>query len=60
MGGHRGGQPAEAVIDGRPAVLEKMYINAADGLTGPKVLYIEVYGKDLQTGQKRRERIVLK
>jgi len=48
------------VIDGRPAVLEKMYINAADGLTGPKVLYIEVYGKDLQTGQKRRERIVLK
>jgi hypothetical protein len=51
---------AEAVIDGRPAVLEKMYINASDGLTGPKVKYIEVYGKDLQTGEKRLERMVPK
>ena len=51
---------AEAVIDGRPAVLEKMYINASDGLTGPKVHFIEVYGKDLQTGEKRREKMVPK
>ena len=51
---------AEAVIDGRPAVLEKMYINASDGLTGPKVHYIEVYGKDLQTGEQRREKMVPK
>jgi len=51
---------AEAVIDGRPAVLEKMYINASDGLTGPKVQYIEVYGKDLQTGEKCREKLVPK
>ena len=51
---------AEAVIDGRPAVLEKMHINATDGLTGPKVQYIEVYGKDLQTGEKRREKMVPK
>ena len=51
---------AEAVIDGRPAVLERMYINATDGLTGPNVLYIEVYGKDLQTGEKRREKMVPK
>jgi hypothetical protein len=51
---------AEAVINGRPAVLEKMYINASDGLTGPKVQYIEVYGKDLQTGEKRREKMVPK
>jgi len=28
---------AEAVIDGRPAVLEKIYIKASDWLTGPKV-----------------------
>jgi len=27
---------AEVVIAGRPSVLEKMYINASDGLTGPK------------------------
>jgi hypothetical protein len=51
---------AEAVIDGRPAILEKMYINASEGLMGPKVHYIEVYGKDLQTGEKRREKLVPK
>ena len=51
---------AEAVIDGRPAVLEKMYINASGGLTAPKVHYIEVYGKDLQTGEERREKMVPK
>jgi hypothetical protein len=51
---------AEALIDGRPAVLEKMYINATDGLTGPKVKYIEVYGKDLQTGEERHEKMVPK
>ena len=51
---------AEGVIDGRPAVLEKMYIKASDGLTGPKVEYIELYGKDLQTGEKRYQKIVPK
>jgi len=51
---------AEAVINGRPASLEKMYINASDGLTGPKVQYIEVHGKDLQTGEKLREKMVPK
>jgi hypothetical protein len=51
---------AEAVINGQPAVLEKMYINASGGMTGPKVHYIEVYGKDLQTGQKRHEKMVPK
>ena len=48
---------AEAVIDGRPAVLEKLYINASDRLTGPKVHYIVVYGKDLKTGEKRRQKM---
>ena len=56
----KGGVHAEAVIDGRPAVLEKLYINASDRLTGPKVHYIEVHGKDLQTGEKRREKMVPK
>ena len=51
---------AEAVIDGRPAVLEKIYIKASDGLIGPRVEYIEVYGKDLQTGEQRREKMVPK
>ena len=51
---------AELVIDGRPAVLEKIYINATDGLLGPKVHYIELHGKDIKTGEKRFQKIVNK
>lgn len=51
---------AELVIDGRPAVLEKIYIHAADGLLGPKVSYIELHGKDLKTEEKRYQKIVPK
>ena len=51
---------AEVDIDGRPAVLEKMYINATDGLLGPNVLYIEVHGKDLQTGEKLYKKLLPK
>ncbi len=51
---------AELVIDGQPAVLEKMYINASDEEPWPKVHYIELYGIDLQTGEKRFEKIVPK
>jgi hypothetical protein len=49
---------AELVIDGHPAILEKIYINATDGLFGPKVHYIELYGKDLKTGEKCYQKIV--
>ena len=51
---------AELVIDGSPAVLEKIYINASDGLLGPKVHYIELHGKDIKTGEKRFQKIVKK
>ena len=51
---------AELVIDDRPAILEKIYINAADGLLGPKVHYIELHGKDIKTGEKRFQKIVNK
>jgi hypothetical protein len=51
---------AEVAINGRPAVLEKIYINASDGLTGPKVHYIMLYGKDLKTGEKRSQKSVPK
>jgi hypothetical protein len=51
---------AELVINGRPAVLEKIYINASDGLLGPKVHYIELHGKDIKTGEKRYQKIVNK
>ena len=51
---------AEVVIGGRKAVLDKIYINASDGLMGPKVHYIVLYGKDLKTGGKRSQKIVQK
>lgn len=51
---------AELVIAGRPAVLEKMYIQASEGLVWPKVHYIELHGKDLLTGEKRFERVLPK
>src|ERR1035441_8542297 len=44
---------AEIVIDGRPAILEKMYIDAS----GRTVHYLELYGKDVQTGEKRFEKV---
>lgn len=51
---------AEVVINGRPSVLEKIYIDASDGLTGPKVHYIMLYGKDLKTGKKLSQKSVPK
>ena len=49
---------AQLVIDGHPAIVEKMYINASDGDSWPQVHYIELYGTDVQTGEKRFERII--
>jgi len=51
---------AERDIDGHPAILEKIYISATDGMFGPKVHYIELYGKDIKTGEKRYQKIVNK
>jgi hypothetical protein len=51
---------AEVLIGGRQAVLEKIYINSSDGLMGPKVHYIVLYGKDLKTGRKCSQKIVQK
>jgi len=50
----------EAPINGRPAVMEKMFIQSRGGLLGPKVEYIDLYGKDLATGEACRERILPK
>jgi hypothetical protein len=50
----------EAPINGRPAVMEKMFIQSRSGLLGPKVEYIDLYGKDLATGKPCRERILPK
>jgi hypothetical protein len=49
---------AELPIEGQPTVLEKMYINSSEGLTGPKIRYVELRGKDIRTGKERSEKIV--
>jgi len=51
---------AEGVINGRPAVLEEVAHPRHRRAEGPKVHYIEVYGKDLKTGEKLREKMVPK
>ena len=53
-----GGVRAEIVIDGRPSVFEKMYINSTEGRMLPTVNYIELFGKDLQTGAKTHEKLL--
>jgi hypothetical protein len=37
-----------------------MHINAFDGLTGPKIQHIEVYGNDLQAREKAPRKVVPK
>ena len=48
----------EAKINGRTAVLERMFIQDRDKLLGPKVEYIELFGKDLLTGEACSEKIL--
>ncbi len=45
------------MINGRQAVLVKLYINASDTLTGPHVEYIEMHGKDIRTGESLSEKL---
>jgi hypothetical protein len=45
-------------IDGRQAVLERVYIQSTPGTLGPQVHYVELRGSGLQTGEKLIERIV--
>jgi len=54
------GVRAELLIGGRAAVLEKMYIHSTEKLTGPKVNYIELHGRDLVTNAPCVEKVVPK
>jgi len=49
---------AEILIDGKPSILEKLYINSTEGRFLPTVNYIELFGKDLETGEKRYEKLL--
>lgn len=53
-----GNAQAQLDIDGRPAVLEKIYVDSEEGWTGPKVNYVKLFGRDLETGEERTEKIV--
>jgi len=43
-------------VDGRRAILEKVYIFADDGGLIPTVEYIELFGKDVETGEQAYEK----
>ena len=49
---------AEMVIDGKPSILEKVYIDSTEGRFRPTVNYVELFGKDLETGEKRHEKLL--
>jgi len=49
---------AEVVIGGRSAIFERMYIKSHDRRIGwPKVDYVDLFGRDLETNEPRCERI---
>lgn len=51
---------AEMTIAGRPAILRKLYVNSDDGGVLPSVKYIELFGRDLKSGDERYEKLVPK
>jgi hypothetical protein len=53
-----GDAQAHLKIDGKPAVLKKIYVDSDQGWTGPDVNYVKLFGKDLETGEERTEKIV--
>jgi hypothetical protein len=50
---------ATVEIDGRLAVLERIYARSVGRRLWPSVEYLDVFGTDLETGEERSERIVL-
>jgi hypothetical protein len=49
---------AEMVIDGRPAILRKLYVSSTESGILPAVNYIELFGRDSVTGEYRHEKLV--
>lgn len=52
------GVQAEILIAGRRSNLEKLYIAATEGKFLPTVNYIELFGRDLEAGEKTYEKII--
>jgi len=50
---------AIAYIDGRESILDRIFIESKEGLTGlPKVLYVDVFGRTKEASLPVRERII--
>ena len=54
---HAGVAVAEIAIEGHPARLEKIYVEAEKGRVIPKVKYVELFGTALDTRQKVSEKV---
>ena len=50
------GYRAELPIDGRPAIVERIFIESIEGGVLPKVEHIDFWGADVETGEPRYER----
>ena len=51
---------AETRIDGGPAFVEKIYIKSIEDGILPRVEYVELRGKDIETGDNRYEKLIPK
>jgi hypothetical protein len=49
---------AEGRVAGTTVYLTKFYVRFAEDTTIPKVLYVDLFGVDVKTGDKRHERFV--
>ena len=54
------GVHAEGLINGRPAVMEKIYVKLDGGVLGPEVKSVELYGRNVQTGERSSEIVLPK
>ncbi len=52
---------AITAINGKPSILERIYVESKEGWTGlPRVLYVDLFGRTKETGLSINERIVPK
>jgi hypothetical protein len=49
---------AETLIDGRPAFIDRIYIESTEGGMRPKVKYMEFFGKGIKTGSTLYEKFI--
>ena len=55
---HEGNYRAFIEIDGRQALLEKIYIFAEEKFPMPDVKYLELFGADVETGEGLYEKLI--